>query len=161
LAANHLQNTKNRFTYYKMNKIIALGADHAGYEYKMLLKAHLQENGYEVIDHGTHSASSVDYPDFAHPVASDVENTTAWRGILICGSGQGVCITANKHQGVRAALAWQPNIAQLSREHNNANVLCMPARFITVAEMYQITDIFLKTDFEAGRHQQRVDKISC
>ena len=143
-----------------MNKI-AIGADHAGFEYKEAIKVYLENKGFEVIDKGAFSADSVDYPDFAHPVAQAVENHDVERGILVCGSGQGVCITANKHQGVRASLAWLPEIAKLSREHNNANVLCLPARFISTETAFECIDLFLNTPFEGGRHANRVGKISC
>ncbi len=144
-----------------MLKKIAIGADHAGFEYKNKISAFLQKEGYEIIDFGTYSADSVDYPDFAHPVALSVESGEVERGILVCGSGQGVCITANKHQGIRAALAWDPEIAKLSREHNNVNILCIPSRFISENSAFECVDIFLKTQFEGGRHGNRVGKISC
>ncbi|WP_406824284.1 ribose 5-phosphate isomerase B [Pedobacter sp. KACC 23697] len=138
---------------------IAIGADHAGFEYKELLKDFLQD--YEVKDFGPYTADSVDYPDFAHPVASAVENGEFTYGILLCGSANGVAITANKHQGIRAGLCWEKEVASLVRLHNNANVLCIPARFVSVAEAKQITETFLTTTFEGGRHQNRVEKISC
>lgn len=144
-----------------MIKKIAIGADHAGFEYKNLIYNYLVSKGFEVADFGTNSADSVDYPDFAHPVATAVEIGDFDRGILVCGSGQGVCITANKHQGIRAALAWEPEIAKLSREHNNVNVLCLPARFISEKTAFECVDIFLETQFEGGRHQNRVGKMSC
>lgn len=143
-----------------INKI-AIGADHAGFEYKEMLKEYLTKKGYEIIDKGTFSSSSVDYPDFAHPVAFAVENNEVDRGILVCGSGQGVCITANKHQGIRAALAWTPEIAKLAREHNNVNILCLPERFISAELAIESVELFLKTEFEGGRHAGRVGKISC
>ncbi|WP_322974488.1 ribose 5-phosphate isomerase B [Pedobacter sp. PF22-3] len=138
---------------------IAIGADHAGFEYKELLKDFLQD--YEVKDFGPHTADSVDYPDFAHPVARAVENGEFTYGILLCGSANGVAITANKHQGIRAGLCWENEVASLVRLHNNANVLCIPARFVSVDEAKQITKTFLTTAFEGGRHQNRVEKISC
>lgn len=144
-----------------MSKKIAIGADHAGFEYKNKISAYLKDAGYEILDFGTHSADSVDYPDFAHPVATSVESGEAERGILVCGSGQGVCITANKHQGIRAALAWEPEIAKLSRVHNNVNILCLPSRFITENVAFECVNIFLNTEFEGGRHIDRVGKISC
>lgn len=144
-----------------MIKNIAIGADHAGFEYKNLIYNYLISKGFEVKDFGTNSADSVDYPDFAHPVANAVETGEFDRGILVCGSGQGVCITANKHQGIRAALAWEPEIAKLSREHNNVNILCLPARFISEKTAFECVDIFLETQFEGGRHQNRVGKMSC
>ena len=139
--------------------VIAVGADHAGYEYKELLKGFLPEA--EVKDFGTNSPDSVDYPDFAHPVSEAVENGKADFGILVCGSANGVAITANKHQGIRAAICWTEEIAELARLHNNANILCIPARFISVEEAKAITRKFLSTAFEGGRHANRVNKISC
>lgn len=138
---------------------IAIGADHAGFDYKEILKSFLIT--YEVKDFGTYSADSVDYPDFAHPVASAVENGDFDFGILVCGSANGVAITANKHQGIRAAICWENEIAALARQHNNANVLCIPARFLSTDVAKQITTTFLTTAFEGGRHQNRVNKISC
>lgn len=138
---------------------IAIGADHAGFEYKEQLEQFL--NDYTVKDFGTHSAESVDYPDFAHPVASAVENKEFNMGILICGSANGVAITANKHQGIRAAICWSEEIAKLARQHNNANILCIPARYVSIEEAKKITEAFLTTEFEGGRHANRVDKISC
>ena len=143
-----------------INKI-AIGADHAGFEYKEAIKDYLTLKGFEIVDMGTYSENSVDYPDFAHPVAEAVEKNEVDRGILFCGSGQGVCITANKHQGIRASLAWVPEIAKLSREHNNVNILCLPARFITKEVAYECVDLFIETEFEGGRHNTRVGKISC
>jgi len=138
---------------------IAIGADHAGFEYKEILKDFLQD--YEVKDFGTYTADSVDYPDFAHPVASAVESGEFTYGILLCGSANGVAITANKHQGIRAGLCWENEVASLVRQHNNANVLCIPARFVSEDEAKKITETFLTTAFEGGRHQNRVEKISC
>ncbi|RZL34056.1 MAG: ribose 5-phosphate isomerase B [Pedobacter sp.] len=138
---------------------IAIGADHAGFEYKEILKSFL--TNHEVKDFGTYAPDSVDYPDFAHPVASAVETGDFDYGILVCGSANGVAITANKHQGIRAAICWENEIASLARQHNNANVLCIPARFLSTDEAKQITTTFLTTAFEGGRHQNRVDKISC
>lgn len=140
---------------------VALGADHAGYEYKELLKAYLLEQGWQVSDKGTYSADSVDYPDFAHPVAEDVVQGKASFGVLVCGSGEGVCITANKHAGVRAALCWNNEVAQLARQHNNANVICMPARFVSIEEAREMLSSFIRTSFEGGRHENRVNKINC
>lgn len=141
---------------------IAIGADHAGFEYKERIKHHLLEQGYEVLDYGTLNATqSVDYPDYAHPVADAIENGTADKGILICGSANGVAIAANKHQHIRAALCWQTDIARLARQHNDANVLCLPARFISVHNAIDISDLFLNTEFEGGRHSLRVGKIAC
>ena len=143
------------------SKNIAIGADHAGFEYKEILKNFIHEIGYNSKDFGTNDSSSVDYPDFAHPVAEAVENTVQGFGILICGSANGVAITANKHQGVRAALCWNKEVAALARQHNNANVLCLPARFISEEKAKDIVDAYLNAEFEGGRHQRRVDKISC
>lgn len=138
---------------------IAIGADHAGFEYKEALTAFFKE--HEVKDFGTYSSESVDYPDFAHPVSSAVESGAFDLGILICGSGNGIAITANKHQGIRAAICWNTELASLAKKHNNANILCLPARFISIKEAQEITHIFLTTAFEGGRHQNRVNKISC
>lgn len=138
---------------------IALGADHAGFAYKQTLLAHLSQN--ELKDFGAYSTDSVDYPDFAHPVALAVESGEYDLGILICGSANGVAMAANKHQGVRAAICWTVELAVLARTHNDANVLCLPARFISEADAQAICDAFLQTDFEGGRHANRVHKISC
>lgn len=140
---------------------IAIGGDHAGFEYKQELIKTLTEAGHEVKDFGPSSEASVDYPDFAHPVALSVEGGENELGILICGSGNGVAITANKHQGIRAALCWTKELGALARQHNNANVLCLPARFIDLDTARQITLTFLATAFEGGRHENRVNKISC
>ena len=142
-------------------KKIALGGDHAGYEYKEKLRQYLEEKGYEVKDFGPYSAESTDYADFAHPLASSVEEGSNDAGILICGSGNGVAITANKHQGIRAALCWNEELAALARQHNKANVLCIPARFVSPELAEQMTETFLNTEFEGGRHERRVGKISC
>lgn len=141
------------------NKRIPIGCDHAGFEMKQIVMEHLRSLGYEPEDKGCYSADSVDYADFAHPVASEVENTPGMIGILLCGSGNGINMTANKHQGIRSALCWKPEIAKLAREHNDANILTMPARFITPAEAMEMVDVFLNTAFEGGRHQNRIDKI--
>jgi ribose 5-phosphate isomerase B len=141
------------------NLSIAIGADHAGFEYKELLRDFLKDASIK--DFGTYSADSADYPDFAHPVASAVESGEFQFGILVCGSANGVAITANKHQGIRAAICWQEEIAELSRLHNNANVLCIPARFLSIDTAKAITNRFLTTAFEGGRHATRVGKISC
>jgi ribose 5-phosphate isomerase B len=140
---------------------IAIGADHAGFDYKAQIKQNLLAQGYEVIDYGTHSNQSADYADYAHPVASAVENGSADKGILICGSANGVAITANKHQGIRAALCWQSDIARLARQHNDANIICLPARFISIFNALDMVAIFLQTDFEGGRHLTRINKIAC
>lgn len=138
---------------------IAIGADHAGFEYKEIIKDFL--SAYTVEDFGTHSLNSVDYPDFAHPVASTVESGKADFGILVCGSANGVAITANKHQHIRAAICWENEIAALARQHNNANIICIPARFVSTDLAKQMVNTFLTTAFEGGRHQNRVNKISC
>lgn len=140
---------------------IAVGSDHAGFSYKEAVKDHLQQLGHEVKDCGTFSEASCDYPDFAHAVAKAVESDPASLGVLVCGSANGVCITANKHAGVRAALCWEPEIARLARSHNNANVICLPARFVSTDMALEMTDLFLETPFEGGRHQGRVEKIPC
>ena len=140
---------------------IALGSDHAGFARKQTLKAWLESQGYAVQDFGTHAETSVDYPDFAHPLAAAVAAGHPGRGILLCGSANGVCITANKHAQVRAALAWMPEIAALARQHNDANIVCIPARYVTDAQAAAIAGAFLDTAFEGGRHQARVDKIGC
>jgi ribose 5-phosphate isomerase B len=146
---------------FDLTKPVAIGADHAGYEYKDAIVKLLQSKGYTVKDFGTYSADSVDYPDFAHPVASAVENGEAGCGVLVCGSGNGVAIAANKHQDIRAALCWLPELAKLAREHNNANVICLPARFVSLEDAENMVDLFLHTDFEGGRHERRVSKIAC
>jgi len=140
---------------------IAIGGDHAGFDYKSLLMNVLQNAGNEVIDKGTFSLDSCDYPDYAHQVAASVENGEAELGVLICGSANGVAITANKHQGVRAALCWTAEIAQLARSHNDANIVCIPARFVSTEIASEILSTFLSTAFEGGRHQNRVNKIAC
>lgn len=142
---------------------IAVACDHAGFEYKERLVKHLQEKGYQVKDFGTSSPASMDYPDTAHPLALAVESGEYEKGIVLCGSGNGISMTVNKHQGIRCALCWQREIARLGRLHNDANVCGLPARFISYEESEAIVDIFLNTEFEGGRHQKRVDKIpvSC
>jgi len=142
-------------------KKLSIGADHAGFELKEQLKIFLQSKNYLVEDFGTHSNDSMDYPDVAHPLAISVEDYSAEMGILICGSANGVAMAANKHQGIRAAICWNSELAALARQHNNANVLCLPARFISVDEATDIVNAFLETAFEGGRHQRRVDKVSC
>jgi len=143
-----------------MKKIkVAIACDHAGFQYKNKLVEFLSEKGYEVKDFGTNSEESMDYPDTAHPLAAAVNDNEFDFGFTICGSGNGITMTANKHQKVRAALCWTSEIAELARTHNNANVCGIPARFISYDEAEKIADIFLKTEFEGGRHQKRVDKI--
>lgn len=140
---------------------VAIGADHAGFEYKEAIISFLDGKNTAYKDFGTYSADSVDYPDFAHPVASAVEDGEAAFGILICGSANGVAITANKHPGIRAAICWGEEIAELSRKHNNANIICIPARFVRESDVEKMLDIFMNTDFEGGRHANRVNKIPC
>lgn len=140
---------------------IAIGGDHAGFEYKASIMEALEKQGHEIQNFGTDTADSVDYPDFAHPVSSSVESGKNELGILICGSANGVAITANKHQGIRAAICWNEELASLARQHNNANVVCLPARFIDLDLAQKIVNTFLAESFEGGRHGRRVDKISC
>jgi ribose 5-phosphate isomerase B len=144
-----------------MNKKIAIGGDHAGFEYKGKLVEKLTSLGYEVKDFGPFSSDSVDYPDYVHPLCLAIEKEEFDLGIVICGSGNGVAITANKHQGIRAALCWNEDLAALSRQHNNANVIALPARFISYEHAEKLSEIFLTTEFEGGRHQNRVNKIAC
>lgn len=143
--------------------IISIGNDHAGTDYKFAILKHLEAKGISVNNHGTDSNSSVDYADFVHPVANDVETNKATYGILICGSANGVAMTANKHQKIRAGLAWNKEIVHLIRSHNDANILCIPARFTAIHQAIEMVDEFLNTAFEGGRHQARIDKIpvSC
>jgi ribose 5-phosphate isomerase B len=144
-----------------MLKKIAIGGDHAGFEYKAKLTKALQALGYEVKDFGPFSEASADYPDFVHPLSIAVEEGEFELGIVICGSGNGVAITANKHQGIRAALCWNEELAALARQHNDANVLAIPARFVGYDLAENMAKTFLQTDFEGGRHQNRVSKIAC
>jgi ribose 5-phosphate isomerase B len=139
---------------------IAIGADHAGFDYKQAFVELLSATN-EIKDFGTYSAASVDYPDFAHPVASAVETGEFNLGILVCGSANGVAITANKHQGIRAAICWNEELAVLARSHNNANIVCIPARFISIDEAKTIISTFITTAFEGGRHANRVNKMAC
>ncbi|HOZ98079.1 MAG TPA: ribose 5-phosphate isomerase B [Niabella sp.] len=148
-------------TTFDLNKPIAIGCDHAGFEMKELVISFIEGKGLSFKDYGTHDADSVDYPDFAHPVAKAVETGECAAGVLLCGSGNGVCITANKHQGIRAALCWGDEIAALARKHNDANVICIPARFISEEVAEEMVTVFLQTAFEGGRHENRVNKISC
>jgi ribose 5-phosphate isomerase B len=141
--------------------MLGIAADHAGYELKNTLIAYLQELGYEVKDFGTHSAESMDYPDVAHPLAEEVESGKLEKGIAICGSGNGISMTLNKHQGIRAALCWNTELAALARQHNDANILSLPARFIDTDTAKAIVKSYLESDFEGGRHQRRVEKIAC
>lgn len=139
---------------------IAIGSDHAGFSIKEFIKNTLINKGYQVIDRGAFDTNSVDYPDFAHLVAGDIASGHSTRGVLVCGSGNGICMTANKHRDIRAALCWNEEIAKLARLHNNANVLCIPGRFVSEAEAFKILEAFLNTGFEGGRHQTRIDKIN-
>ena len=139
---------------------IAIGADHAGYGLKKKVIERLLDEGFEVFDKGTHSEASMDYPDVAHPVADLVENKQAQFGILICGSANGVAITANKHAGIRAAITWLPELAALARQHNDANIIAIPARFVSESDALEMVRVFLSTDFEGGRHQNRVNKMA-
>jgi ribose 5-phosphate isomerase B len=148
-------------TSFDMSKPIAVGGDHAGFEYKAAVVQWLGEKGYQLLDKGVYDEKSSDYPDIAHPVATAVETEEAAFGVLICGSANGVCMTANKHQGIRAALCWNTDATRLSRQHNNANVICIPARFVALDYAKQMIEIFFETQFEGGRHARRVDKISC
>ena len=140
---------------------IAIGSDHAGFDYKQQIVEYLESKGLQVKDMGVYDSNSADYPDFAHPVAYAVEKREVSMGILVCGSDNGVAITANKHQGIRAALCWMPEIAKLARQHNNANIICLPSRFVGIEDAREMVEIFLNTEFEGGRHQARVDKIAC
>lgn len=146
-------------TLIKPDKKIAICSDHAGYSLKQEIIRHLNETGVMTDDFGTHSEESCDYPDFAHPCANAVENGTNYPGIAMCGTGNGIAMTLNKHQGIRAALCWNADLARLAREHNDANILVLPARFIDTATALAIVDTFLNTDFEGGRHERRITKI--
>lgn len=141
-----------------VNKVI-IGSDHAGFEYKEILKKYLSDNNIEFFDAGTHSEASCDYPDIAHALAEKVNDNLYSFGILLCGSANGVAIVANKHHKVRAAICWNNATAMLARQHNNANIICIPARFVTIDEAMEMTKLFLSTEFEGGRHQNRIDKI--
>lgn len=147
-------------TNFDFSKPIAIGADHAGFEFKQMIVDLLEGKNLAVKDFGTHSTDSVDYPDFAHPVANAVESGEACCGILICGSANGVAISANKHAGIRAAICWASTIAMLARQHNNANVVCIPSRFVSPPEAEEMVNVFLSTAFEGGRHETRVQKIA-
>lgn len=146
---------------FDKSKPVAIGSDHAGYDYKNMIIDLLESKGLQVKDFGTNSSDSVDYPDFAHPVASAVEKGEAGCGILICGSANGVAITANKHQQIRAAVCWNSEIAALARKHNNSNVLCIPSRFSSPPDAEEMVNVFLETAFEGGRHLKRTEKIAC
>ena len=148
-------------TVFNLKLPIAIGGDHAGYDYKEDLISFLEGKGLTYKDFGTYTKDSVDYPDFAHPVALAVESGEYAFGILLCGSANGVAITANKHQHIRAAICWGEELAQLARQHNDANVICIPARFVREGDAEKMVDLFMNTPFEAGRHLNRVNKISC
>ena len=141
------------------NKRLAIACDHAGFDYKEIIKTYLENKGYTIKDFGTYSAESSDYPDYAHPLAEAVEKGEYLIGITLCGSGNGINMTANKHQGIRAALCWNAEISELARLHNNANVCSIPARFVNIDLAKKIIDIFLTTQFEGGRHLRRIEKI--
>ena len=140
---------------------ISIGNDHAGPDYNKAIVAFLEQKGHEIMNHGTDTFDSVDYPDFGHPVARDVESGKADFGIVICGSGNGINITVNKHQGIRSALCWTKEIAGLARQHNDANIISIPARFTSIQQAVEMVDTFLNTQFEGGRHATRVNKIAC
>ncbi len=140
---------------------IAIASDHAGYALKQKVRQFLEEQGAQVTDYGCYSTESCDYPDYAHPMATAIEEGKADMGVAICSTGNGICMTVNKHQGIRAALCWDEPLARLARQHNNANVLGLPANFITEEKAIQLVQIFFSTDFEGGRHERRVNKIPC
>jgi len=144
-----------------LEKMVPIGCDHAGFELKMAIIAHFSELGYKFKDYGTYSEDSIDYPDYGHPVATHVEENKGILGIVICGSGNGINMTVNKHQGIRSALCWKNEIASLARQHNDANILALPGRFVTIEEGIEMVNTFFTTEFEGGRHQNRVDKIAC
>ena len=146
---------------FDLSKPIAIGCDHAGFEYKTEIVKFLNSKGWQVKDFGTYAADSVDYPDYAHPVSEAVEKGDVAFGILLCGSANGVAITANKHQNIRAGLCWISDVAKLVRLHNNANIICIPARFVSIPQARELVEIFINTEFEGGRHATRVNKISC
>ena len=146
---------------FDLSKPIAIGSDHAGFDYKEEIVKWLTEKGYKIDDKGVDANKSVDYPDYAHPVANAVESGEAAFGILLCGSANGVCITANKHQGIRAGLSFEPEVAKLIRQHNDANIIGIPARFVSLEVAKQMVELFIETPFEGGRHQTRVNKIAC
>lgn len=148
-------------TIFNLALPVAIGSDHAGFEYKEEIISFLESKGLQVKDYGTYSKDSVDYPDYAHPVSTAVEREQAAFGILVCGSANGVAITANKHQGIRAAICWGEELSRLARSHNNANVLCIPARFVDIPVATQMVEVFMGTFFEGGRHQDRVRKMAC
>ena len=140
---------------------ISIGNDHAGVDLKEAIILHLEQRGHELHNHGTNNKDSVDYADFIHPVAKDVEDNSVSFGIIVCGSGNGAAMTANKHQKIRAALCWSPEVSKLSRQHNNANIISIPSRFVNLEQALQMVDLFISTPFEGGRHQNRIEKIPC
>lgn len=142
-----------------MKQIIPIASDHGGFEMKQFLIEKLEESGYEVVDYGTHSAESVDYPDMIHPLATAIEKGEYPLGIILCGSGNGAQMTANHHHGVRAALCWNEEIARLARQHNDANILALPGRFVSNELAWKMVEVFLNTKFEGGRHERRIEKI--
>jgi len=144
-----------------MKKLIPIGCDHAGFELKEIITNHLKESGYDVKDFGTYSTESVDYPDYGHAVAKMVEENSGMFGIVICGTGNGINMTVNKHRGIRSALCWSKEIASLARQHNDANIIALPSRCISHEQGVEMVDVFLSTPFEGGRHQNRVNKIPC
>ena len=144
-----------------MQRQIIIGSDHAGFELKGKIVQHLSKQGFKIVDEGTYSAESTDYPNYAHRVAEKISADSEKIGILLCGSANGVCMTANKHKGIRAALCWDIEIASLARLHNDANIVCIPARFVSTRKAFKIVDVFLNTDFEGGRHANRTAKIDC
>ena len=150
----HIQNTQQLMK-------ISIGNDHAGPDYKKAIVQYLEEKGHTIFNHGTDTFDSVDYPDFGHPVAYDVESKKADLGIVICGSGNGIAMTANKHQDIRCALCWTKEIAALARQHNDANIISIPARYTSIQQAIEMVDTFLNTSFEGGRHGNRVKKIAC
>jgi ribose 5-phosphate isomerase B len=150
------------FTFIKKIKMkFSIGNDHAGVDYKEAIVSYLTGQGYEVTNHGTNTEDSVDYPDFIHPVAQDVSSKKSDLGIIICGSGNGASMTANKYQDIRSALCWTKEIVALAKEHNNANILSLPARFISIPQALAMVETYINTEFEGGRHQNRIDKIPC
>ena len=148
-------------TTFDLTKPIAIGADHAGFEYKTAIVEWLREKGYQVNDMGSYTPDAVDYPDFAHPVAESVESQIAACGILLCGSANGVAIAANKHPKIRAGISWENDVAKLMRQHNDANIICIPSRFVALQLATEMIENFLSVPFEGGRHERRVNKIEC
>jgi ribose 5-phosphate isomerase B len=144
-----------------MKMKFSIGNDHAGVDYKEAIVSYLTGQGHEVTNHGTNTEDSVDYPDFIHPVAQDVSSKKSDLGIIICGSGNGASMTANKYQDIRSALCWTKEIVALAKEHNNANILSLPARFISIPQALAMVETYINTEFEGGRHQNRIDKIPC